>query len=537
MVNLGTDLSGTLIGEYQVLRRVGLGGMGVVYEGVQPLIGKRVAIKTLLPSVSADREMLQRFLNEARAVNAIRHRGIVDIFSFGTLADGTQYFVMEFLEGRDFARIIEQMAPVPTRVAVGWLLEIVEALHAAHQAGVVHRDLKPSNLFLVEQGTTSYVKVLDYGAAKTGVPREGREQSHVSVVIGTPEYIAPEQAQADAVSPKTDLYALGCVAFELVTGRLPYEDESPIQTMFKHVHAKVPRASALLPGLEQPLDDLIFELMAKEPDDRPDDDEVIRRLKELRAPRAVMDAPFVEPTVVQRFRPPPSRDAPGNYERTVVGREPKREPKAEPAPAPPMAPAPAPTVEVPVAPTHVTAPDPTRVTPSLSASRRFVPAALGFGAVMTAALIWAVARGALEPVVPPAATPPQPPSVATVEPREAPPPKPTEPPPSVTPPPALAPAVVAAPVSPARPPGVKKHAAALAGPTEAQLKSRLQALEERVAARERDRGRADVIGRNYLRVVEARFAEAKTPEQRREALRFIDEVDRELGGQPHVDAQ
>src|SRR4051794_18096906 len=128
VANLGTDLSGTLIGEYQVIRRIGLGGMGAVYEGVQPVIGKRVAIKTLLPAVSSDPEAIARFVAEARAVNAIRHRGIVDIFSFGALSDGTQYLVMEFLEGRPFDAIIQQSAPLPAAMVTRWLSEIVDAL-------------------------------------------------------------------------------------------------------------------------------------------------------------------------------------------------------------------------------------------------------------------------------------------------------------------------------------------------------------------------------------------------------------------------
>jgi serine/threonine-protein kinase len=265
------DLTGRKIGDYEMIARIGIGGMGVVYEGRHPLIGKRVAVKFLLPALSKDKELVERFISEARAVNAIGHRGIVDIFNFGVTEDGTQYFVMEFLDGRPFDQVIAKEAPMHPALAIRYLEEILDALHAAHDAGVIHRDIKPSNIFLVETGRTRpYIKILDFGIAKTGAMKSGSTpQTRQSVVIGTPEYIAPEQAQGRAISAATDLYAIGCMAFEMLTGKLPFRGENPLDTMFKHVVEPTPRVSGHVNDVPAALDELVFKLMQKKPDDRP----------------------------------------------------------------------------------------------------------------------------------------------------------------------------------------------------------------------------------------------------------------------------
>ncbi len=250
------DLTGRKIGDYEMVARIGIGGMGVVYEGRHPLIGKRVAVKFLLPSLSKDTELVGRFISEARAVNAIGHRGIVDIFNFGMMDDGTQYFVMEFLEGRPFDQVIAKEAPMHPVLAMRYLEEILDALAAAHDAGVIHRDIKPSNIFLVESvRARPYIKLLDFGIAKTNSPKvRSTPQTRESVVIGTPEYIAPEQAQGRAVSAATDLYAVGCMAFELLTGKLPFRGENPLDTMFKHVVDPTPHVKTFMPGVPADLD-------------------------------------------------------------------------------------------------------------------------------------------------------------------------------------------------------------------------------------------------------------------------------------------
>ncbi|MGZ3461241.1 MAG: serine/threonine-protein kinase, partial [Archangium sp.] len=164
-------LVGLKIGEYELRQRIGVGGMGLVYDGIQPLIGKRVAVKVLRPELAAAEEQVARLLAEARAVNAIRHRGIVDIFGFGQVPDGRQYIIMEYLEGVALDAYLAEKGRLPVPEALDILDEVLGALGAAHGAGVVHRDLKPSNIFLVKQPDGSrYVKLLDFGLAKMGLP-------------------------------------------------------------------------------------------------------------------------------------------------------------------------------------------------------------------------------------------------------------------------------------------------------------------------------------------------------------------------------
>jgi serine/threonine-protein kinase len=285
------DLSGSTVGEYLLVRRIGRGGMGLVYEGVQPVIGKKVAVKFLLPELSADERLVRQFVAEARLVNAIAHRGIVDVFSFGTFS-GMQYFVMEFLEGRPFDAVVADEAPLSEARVVQYLAQMLDALGAAHRAGVIHRDVKSSNVFLVEHpGERPYVKLLDFGIAKSSadpvtVP--------TSLVVGTPEYIAPEQAQGLALGPCTDLYSAGCVAFELLTGQLPHEGHNPLETMFKHVTDPTPRVSARRP-VSADLDELIYSLMAKDPESRPSS--ASDALEKLAQTGAAQEAAAVKTTV------------------------------------------------------------------------------------------------------------------------------------------------------------------------------------------------------------------------------------------------
>jgi serine/threonine-protein kinase len=276
--NQGPDLTGRKIGEYEIVSKIGVGGMGAVYEGRQPLIGKRVAVKVLLPSLSGEKELVERFLSEARAVNEIRHRGIVDIFSFGQLPEGAHYFVMEYLEGEAFDRIIKRRAPLPLAEALAWTEETLDALHAAHQAGIIHRDIKPSNLFLVNTGRgRPYVKLLDFGIAKLGaIPGEATPQTRASIILGTPDYISPEQARGKPISPQTDLYAVGCVLFEMLTGQRLFKGENTLATMWAHVEDPPPLPSSLRPEIPPALDELILWALEKDPKSRPPSAEAMR---------------------------------------------------------------------------------------------------------------------------------------------------------------------------------------------------------------------------------------------------------------------
>ncbi|QDE66196.1 MULTISPECIES: serine/threonine-protein kinase [Myxococcus] len=318
-------LIGLKLGEYELRSRIGVGGMGLVYEGIQPLIGKRVAVKVLRPELAHSTEQVERLLAEARAVNAIRHRGIIDIFGFGQVPDGRQYIVMEYLEGQALDAVLTEKNRLPVQEALALLDEVLAALAAAHGAGVVHRDLKPSNIFLVQQPDGSrYVKVLDFGLAKRGQGPTGRTaQTRTDMVVGTPEYMAPEQARGQEVGPMTDLYALGVVTFEIVTGRLPFVGSSPVDLLMKHVEARPPRPSEFVSDLPPALDAFILQMLTKDPETRPNSADALRQqLHKLRR------------TLRASTRSNPSALAPG-FEKSAAAAEADARRPTTPVPVPP----------------------------------------------------------------------------------------------------------------------------------------------------------------------------------------------------------
>jgi serine/threonine-protein kinase len=264
---IGTEVSG-----YLVKGRLGQGGMGIVYEGEQPLIGKRVAIKVLRPEVAEDPEVVKRLVAEARAVNQVGHRGIVDVFGFGQLPDGRHCMLMEYLEGESLEHVLtalrEQHRIMPILETLHILDELLSALAAAHSAGVVHRDLKPSNIYLCTQRDgTRFVKVLDFGIAKVGVVGAA-PSTNASLMVGTPAYMAPEQAGGGMVSPALDLYGVGCIAYELLTGHQPFTATSVVEMLLKHRDEIPARPSERVLSLPDVMDDFVMRLLQKKPADR-----------------------------------------------------------------------------------------------------------------------------------------------------------------------------------------------------------------------------------------------------------------------------
>jgi len=261
---------GTIVGEYRVERKLGEGGMGTVYGARHPLIGKRAAIKVISRQLCASGEATQRFILEAQSVNRIGHPNIVDVFSFGTLPDGRSYLIMEWLLGENLRERIAR-ARLALGEAAAILYDVAKALEAAHSAGVVHRDLKPDNVFLVHvPGEPPHVKLLDFGLAKLAAAEDMRtERTRTGIAMGTPQYISPEQARGRAVTPATDVYALGAMAYEMILGRQPFVAESAVETMSMHItHAPVP-PRVLWPEIPPALDALLLQMLAKEAQDRP----------------------------------------------------------------------------------------------------------------------------------------------------------------------------------------------------------------------------------------------------------------------------
>jgi serine/threonine-protein kinase len=261
---------GTVVGEYRIEGKLGEGGMGQVFAAVHPLIGKRAAIKVIRLELCANVEAVERFVQEARAVNQIGHPNIVDIFAFGTLADGRSYFVMEHLSGESLGDRLTR-GPLSLGEAATILDQIADALEAAHEKGIVHRDLKPDNAFLVTvRGNRQIVKLLDFGIAKlAGAPEQRVQRTRTGTMMGTPAYISPEQARGKNVDHRTDVYSLGCMGFEMFVGRLPFDADNPMDMIASHLSTPPPRASTVWPEIPRSLDDLLVAMMDKDPAKRP----------------------------------------------------------------------------------------------------------------------------------------------------------------------------------------------------------------------------------------------------------------------------
>ncbi len=264
-----TLASGTMIGEYRIEKKLGEGSFGTVYAGIQPLIGKKVAIKLLHKRMSSEPEIVARFIDEARAANRIGHRNIIDIFSFGVHSGNQHYFVMEFCEGMTLGQLLQQKKRLTPTESLPILRGIADGLDAAHQAGVTHRDLKPDNVFLVRIKDNQYFpKLLDFGVAKLA-KEDGAQQTATGVAIGTPRYMSPEQCRGKKVDHRTDIYALGCVAHEMLTGKPVFDADSTVDLLFKHMTEPPPPMSSVLPNLPPELDASVLEMLAKRPLGRP----------------------------------------------------------------------------------------------------------------------------------------------------------------------------------------------------------------------------------------------------------------------------
>jgi serine/threonine-protein kinase len=213
----------TLAGKYQLIRKLGEGGMGVVYEAVHTRIQQRVAIKMLLPEVMELPEVVPRFEREARAAGKLRSDNTARVLDVDLSENGLPYMVMEFLDGTDLGKVLETQGALPVHEAVDYVLQACNAMAEAHAEGVIHRDLKPSNLFLTIAGATRKIKVLDFGISKLENDKEARVTA-TQAVVGTPLYMSPEQVRsAKHVDARSDIWSLGIILYELVTGRTPFE--------------------------------------------------------------------------------------------------------------------------------------------------------------------------------------------------------------------------------------------------------------------------------------------------------------------------
>ncbi len=258
-----------LDGKYRIESVLGRGGMGVVYAGLHTILGKRVAIKILRVQFEDDADILSRFTQEARAASAIGSAHIIDITDFGEVEGGAAYFVMEYLDGEPLSAFMKRTGPVAPDRAVSIVEQICRGLQSAHKHGIVHRDLKPDNVFLLRRDDRSdFVKILDFGIAKVAGAAGPRTRS--GMVFGTPHYMAPEQAAGDPVDGRTDVYALGVILFELLVGKVPFDADSFMAILTKHMYSPTPSLSSIRadPDRSPNLDEIVMKAMNKRPEER-----------------------------------------------------------------------------------------------------------------------------------------------------------------------------------------------------------------------------------------------------------------------------
>ena len=288
---------GQRIGNYRVLRKLGQGGMGAVFEAVHEEIGRRAAIKILLPEFATDQQNILRFFNEARAVNIIQHPGLVGVFESGRLEDGAAYIIMEYLEGELLSARLQKVGRLPSKTALTLGRQIASALAAAHTKRIVHRDLKPDNIMLVPDPETpegERVKIFDFGIAKLRVDSLGPSRGHgmefrtaTGMIMGTPTHMAPEQCRGVSdVTGKADVYALGIILYQSLIGHPPFMAASAGELLSMHLRDQPTPLRKLDKAISEDIADFVHRMLAKEPTDRPEMSEVVAGLEELGAQRS-----------------------------------------------------------------------------------------------------------------------------------------------------------------------------------------------------------------------------------------------------------
>jgi serine/threonine-protein kinase len=264
----GAELQGQLAGEYRILRKLGSGGFGTVYEAEHPLLKRSAAVKVLHANPAMDSVAVQRFIEEARSASQIRHRHIVDIFSFGTLPNGQYFYVMDLLEGAPLDRYLKEQGKFAPELALPLLWPIARAVDALHAASIVHRDLKPGNIFLSWESNGEVVpKLLDFGLIK--LLSNAVVHTASGVPMGTPYYMSPEQCRGEKIDARADVYSFGVICHELFTGRVPFSGDSATAVLVAHVLHPPPRMSEACPGLSPDLDEPVLRMLSKAADDRP----------------------------------------------------------------------------------------------------------------------------------------------------------------------------------------------------------------------------------------------------------------------------
>jgi serine/threonine protein kinase len=263
------ELTGRTLGAYRVLEPLGKGGMAEVYKGYHPLLDRYVAIKVLHSHLTVDAQFVERFQREAAAVAHLRHPNIVQVHDFG-ITDDITYMVMEYISGITLKERLTHLRVQGLNLSLpevrAFTRELASALDHAHNNGLVHRDVKPANIILRGSETGGYEAILtDFGIAKI---MEGVQITETGMSMGTPDYMSPEQASGEKITPQTDVYALGIVVFEMLTNQLPFHADTPAAMLLKHISADPPSPRTLAPDVPTALDTVLFRALAKRPHDR-----------------------------------------------------------------------------------------------------------------------------------------------------------------------------------------------------------------------------------------------------------------------------
>jgi serine/threonine-protein kinase len=302
---------GEKIGHYRITRLIGKGGMGLVYEGLHEEIERRAAIKVLLPQFTNDPEAASRFLNEARAVNIVSHPSLVSIFEFGRLPDGDRsaYIVMEYLEGETLRARMDAIKGPMGSEALRIARQIASALAAAHAKHIIHRDLKPANVMLVPDQDAvggERVKVLDFGIAKlTDHARPAQAETRVGSILGSPWYMSPEQCRnIMKVDDRSDVYSLGVILYEMLTGRVPFDAESDAEVMGMQMYIPPPSLRELVPTIAADVEKLVLNMLDKAPASRPSMRDVLNTINGIGGFGATESRPAIRPLLLPPAAPP-----------------------------------------------------------------------------------------------------------------------------------------------------------------------------------------------------------------------------------------
>ncbi len=290
---IGSELDG----RYLVLRRIGEGGMGIVYEAEHLVFEKRVALKVLRADVSERQNAVERFRREARSASRIGHPNIVEVFDFGETPSGASYYAMEMLRGEDLGDKISRDGCLPPARVADLAAQCCRALAAAHEKGIVHRDIKPENIFVIEKQGRDFVKIVDFGVAKMSdieaLGSAGRKLTRTGIIFGTPQYMSPEHARGKELDSRVDMYALGVILFEALTGKVPYDGDNFMQVLSRHWGEPLPELQEVEPKLRisEELAAVVYRALDKDRDRRfasmAEMAEALESVPELKADKAL----------------------------------------------------------------------------------------------------------------------------------------------------------------------------------------------------------------------------------------------------------